>query len=123
MAFEIEDETGAIFKDGEYFAHMGIARPHSCLRGCTDCMPLASMVTKWGDEAKDRAFICIGENDGTNRVWPGDELRHCFKNDVIDTTEDWDRRDVVDTVSVLMQGLSMHDNMRLNAEADKQIDQ
>jgi len=110
----MDPTDGTILSDGEPVGHLGIMMPGFCPRECTDCTPLASLITVWDDDKSKRQYTCVGENDGTNRVVPGDELRHCFKNDEIDQKQDWDQRDVVDTVSVLMQGLSLHTNKKLN---------
>lgn len=116
MAVRLDQETGIIFDGDDAVAQMGLSVPEFCCRDCDDCQPLAHVITQWADRPEGRNFICVGVNDGSRRTHPGDELRHCFKNDQIDTMEDWDERDVIDTVSILMQGLSIFTNRRLNSK-------
>ncbi len=86
---------------------MPIYLPAKCLRNCDDCQPLAQIEV-------EGSFICIGLNDPETRKQDQDIFRHCFKNEAIDERTDWDERDIIDTVSVLMQGLSAKKNMDLN---------
>ncbi len=86
---------------------MPLFLPEGCPRGRTDCEALARI-----DDDEGGGFTCCGRNDGSNRCEPLDEFRVCFRNDVIDEMTDYDRRDLIDTASVLIQALSADENMR-----------
>lgn len=88
---------------------MPLYLPESCPRGLKDCEPLSQILVDDKDE-----FICCGLNDGTNRVEKGDIFRHCWKSIYSYTTMDYDQRDIIDLVSVLMQGLSVKGNSENN---------
>ena len=50
----------------------------------------------------------MGKNDGTRRNIEQDEFTVCWKNEEIDEISHWDKIDIVDTISILAQGLSAH---------------
>lgn len=86
---------------------MPIELPEKCLREGVDCVPFAQIVSD------DRtSFICCGMSYPDDRSRLKDPFRHCFKNDSIDTMHDNDERDLVDTISVLVQALSVHHNFK-----------
>jgi len=87
---------------------MPLYLPTKCLRNRDDCEPLAQIES---DESP-KSFICCGRNDGCTRVEHLDEFRVCWKNGGIDELSDWDRRDIIDTVSVLAQALSIDENLK-----------
>jgi len=85
---------------------MPLYLPDKCLRGLDNCEPYAQI------EADDgRSFICMGKNDGTTSKYAQDEFTVCWKNDDVDECSNWDRRDIIDTISVLSQGMSVHENV------------
>jgi hypothetical protein len=80
-----------------------------CPRGRDDCTPLANLM------ADDQgSFICVGYNQPEHREVTGDRFTHCWKNDVTDERGHWDRRDLIDTISVMSQALSIDENIRTN---------
>lgn len=86
---------------------MPLYLPDKCLRNLEDCEPYAQFQS---DE--DGSFICMGKNDGTEVKFKQDEFRFCWKNESVDECSDMDRRDILDTISILSQGLSMDENIR-----------
>ena len=88
---------------------MPIYLPESCPRSRTDCEPLSQILSDDGS-----SFICCGINDGSSRVYPSDGFRHCWKNAHVDELSDWDSRDIIDTISVLSQALSVKENRESN---------
>lgn len=88
--------------------------PEKCLRGLDSCEPYAQI------EADDgKSFICMGKNDGTTRDIEQDEFTVCWKNELFDDMSHWDKRDVADTISVLAQGMSVHENIIANGQEEK----
>lgn len=85
--------------------------PNKCLRGRSDCQPLAQIESDNGI-----SFICCGHNDRTSRTIPKDEFRVCWKNAEIDEMSDWDKRDITDTISILAQALSIDENIKNNTK-------
>ena len=56
--------------------------------------------------------ICIGLNDGSCRVYDDDIFRKCVKGvGTVDRREDCDRHDLLDEALVIMQGLSIAENI------------
>jgi len=88
---------------------MPIYLPEKCLRNLDDCQPIAQICA---DDIS--SFVCCGLNDGTNRKLKQDKFRVCWKNEEINETSDWDKRDLSDTASVLVQALSVSENMEAN---------
>lgn len=76
--------------------------PEKCLRGKKTCEPLAQIESDCGT-----SFICCGENDGTERKVEQDKYTICWKSEEIDTEDHVDKFDIMDTISVLAQGLSV----------------
>ena len=92
---------------------MPIYLPNRCLRGLTTCKPLSSIESDDEDQNGNPAsFICMGLNDGSDvkEHCPQDRYTLCWKNSMIDERSHLDERDVVDTMSVLAQGLSAMKN-------------
>ena len=83
-----------------------IILPAACLRGRSDCQPLAQI-----SSARGESFICCGLSEKGSRSLLADEFRHCWKNEDCDEMSDCDERDVKDTVSVLAQALSAKANL------------
>lgn len=90
---------------------MAIELPEKCLRQLDTCEPFAQIVA---DNAA--SFICMGENDGTERVHKQDCYTMCWKNSEVDEIGHWDKRDLTDTASVILQGLSIIENRAYNDE-------
>lgn len=92
---------------------------HMCLRGRGDCTPVANLSSD--DEAK--SFVCVGFNRKEDRAIPQDRFTLCWKNKVIDERGHWDKRDLLDTMSVISQALSTDENIRVSngfTESDMQ---
>lgn len=88
---------------------MPINLPEKCLRNLTDCQPLSQV-----QSCNGVSFICCGINDGTTRKVLEDVHTVCWKNEDIDEISHWDRRDIIDTISVLSQALSVVENWRVS---------
>lgn len=84
---------------------MAIYLPEKCVRGLLDCEPLALIRSDC-----DTSFICCGKNNGKTRKHKQDEFRHCWKSKEVDDMSDCDKRDLIDTISVLSQALSVDIN-------------
>lgn len=82
-----------------------------CMRCRTDCTPLANLSS---DDAA-QSFICVGYNRPQDRVVPSDRFTLCWKNNAVDERGHWDRRDLLDTLSVISQALSTDENIRVNS--------
>ena len=81
-----------------------IQLPSFCARTpeVADCQPLAQIRADDGS-----SFICCGHNSSAVRQYPQDRFRVCWVNDSIDEMSDWDETDLLDTVSVMSQALSV----------------
>lgn len=90
---------------------MGIALPEYCLRNLNDCEPLSQIKSDCGE-----SFICCGYNNGKTRVFDEDRFRVCWKNKSINEISDWDKRDIIDTISILSGALSVDINRLNNQE-------
>jgi hypothetical protein len=90
---------------------MGTTTENRCLRCRADCTPLANLT------ADDIAgsFVCVGYNRPETRAVPGDRFTLCWKNAVVDERGHWDRRDLLDTLSVMAQALSIDENIRVSS--------
>ena len=88
---------------------MSLFLPEKCLRNLTDCTPLSQIQS---DNTK--SFICCGKNDSKTRKVKQDTFRHCWVNRYIDEISNWDKRDIIDTLSVLSQALSIDANIENN---------
>lgn len=89
---------------------MGTQTENACLRCRTDCVPLSNLSSD--DEAQ--SFVCVGLNRPEDRTVPQDRFTLCWKNNVIDERGHWDKRDLLDTMSVIAQALSTDENIRVN---------
>lgn len=90
---------------------MSTMTENRCLRCRTDCTPLANLSA---DEA-GASFVCVGYNRPEDRSVPGDRFTLCWKNDAVDERGHWDRRDLLDTLSVIGQALSTDENIRVSS--------
>ncbi len=84
---------------------MPLYTPETCLRDRDDCEPLSQIASD-----DDASFICMGRIDKHARELDQDCYRLCWKNDEVDEMGDWDARDLIDTASVILQGLSVEAN-------------
>lgn len=89
---------------------MGLITENRCLRGRTDCTPLANLQSDEGE----KSFICVGCNHPKTREYKQDRFTLCWKNGVVDEEGHWDRRDLLDTMSVIAQAMSTDENIRVN---------
>lgn len=90
-----------------------------CLRCRTDCTPVANVASD--EEAK--SFVCVGFNRKEDRAIPQDRFTLCWKNKAVDERGHWDKRDLLDTMSVIAQALSTDENIRVSngfTESDMQ---
>lgn len=97
---------------------MPIYLPEKCFRGLRECCPISAIES---DDTNPEtgmplSFICMGKHNGSfaKPDRKQDEYTVCWHNDQIDTRDCWDRRDIVDTISVFAQGLSALENIALN---------
>lgn len=93
---------------------MSIELPKKCPRKEKDCEPYALLMSTC-----KVSFNCVGENDGTTRAISQDKYRVCFKNETLDEMTDYDKRDIIETMSVLAQGLSIIENIETNNKIDE----
>ena len=87
----------------------------TCPRCRKDCVPLSNIIS----DEEPRSFICVGYNNGKDRVVKGDRFTHCWKNEVTDERGHWDKRDLIDTVSVMSQALSIDENIRVGHDMNE----
>jgi hypothetical protein len=90
-----------------------IELPEKCLRGLNNCEPLAQVSAEMIPN-EVYSYICCGMNDGSNRAMPQDKFTLCWKNGDIDEYSHWDKRDLIDTISVIAQALSVDANRENN---------
>lgn len=88
--------------------------PDKCIRGLNNCQPYAQIV---GENKK--SFFCCGENDGSDRVIDQDKYTLCFKNDQIDDLTHNDKRDLTHQAAVLIQALSVIEELDMMEPHDK----
>lgn len=60
------------------------------------------------------SFVCVGYNRPEDWVVPADRFTLCWKNGAVDERGHWDRRDLLDTLSVIGQALSTDENIRVS---------
>jgi hypothetical protein len=93
---------------------------NSCPRCYKHCKPLSN-ISSDGDTP---SFICVGWNMLEDRQIPQDRFTLCWKNSEIDQEDHWDKRDLLDTASVILQALSIDENVRVRekmTEEDMQL--
>lgn len=88
---------------------MSTAFTDTCFRKCSTCTPLANLSS---DE--DEGFICVGLNRPGSRSIKQDRFTLCWKSKNVDEKGDWDKRDLIDTMSIIAQALSVDENIRVN---------
>lgn len=91
-----------------------------CWRCRTDCTPAANLsATLPGPDGAPSSFVCVGWNRPQDRTVPADRFTLCWKNGVVDERGHWDKRDLLDTMSVIAQALSTDENVRVNEGMDE----
>ena len=90
---------------------MSTAGESQCFRCKSDCTPISNISSDDGV-----SFICIGYNTIESRAIKSDRFTKCWKNDEIDECSHWDKRDLLDTMSVISHALSIDENIRINEE-------
>lgn len=99
---------------------MGTTTENACMRCRTDCTPLANLSADEPVEGLTPAsFVCVGLNAPDSRTWPQDRFTLCWKNAAVDERGHWDKRDLLDTMSVIAQALSTDENIRMNQGLDE----
>jgi hypothetical protein len=64
-----------------------------------------------------QTLVCVGYNAKGTRSVHQDRFRYCWRsNDGVDITQDMDRRDMLDAMSVIAQALSADEINRINAD-------
>lgn len=84
-----------------------MSQSQKCMRQLR-AMPLQNIIATSGE-----SFICVGYNHPKERQVPQDRFCHCWKNNSADEHGHWDRRDLIDTVSVMSTALSIDENIRV----------
>ena len=89
---------------------MSTLTENRCLRCRQDCTPLANLSA---NEAAS-SFVCVGFNRLQDRSVPSDRFTLCWKSRFVDERGHWDKRDLIDTMSVIAQALSIDENIRVS---------
>jgi len=89
---------------------MSTQTENACLRCRTDCVPVANL----SSDTEAKSFVCVGLNKKESRTVLQDRFTLCWKNNVVDERGHWDKRDLIDTMSVIAQALSTDENIRVN---------
>lgn len=89
---------------------MSTQTENACLRCRADCVPLANL----SSDTEQKSFVCVGLNRKEDRAIPQDRFTLCWKNGAVDERGHWDKRDLLDTMSVIAQALSTDENIRVN---------
>ena len=100
---------------------MGTMTENQCFRCRTDCVPAANLSASMEADANGMpvSFVCVGWNRPQDRSVPGDRFTMCWKNKAVDERGHWDKRDLLDTMSVIAQALSTDENVRVNENLDE----
>jgi len=88
---------------------------NNCLRCRTDCTPAANVAA----DGEGKSFVCVGWNRPQDRAIQSDRFTLCWKNDAVDERGHGDKRDLLDTMSVIAQALSTDENIRVNEGLDE----
>ena len=94
---------------------MGTMTENRCMRCRTDCTPAANLSA----DGEGTSFVCVGWNRPQDRTVTTDRFTLCWKNNVVDERGHWDKRDLIDTMSVIAQALSVDENVRVNEGLDE----
>ena len=92
---------------------MSTQTENTCFRCRGDCTPAANI----SSDSENQSFICVGWNNPETRVLKQDRFTLCWKTDAIDERGHWDKRDLLDTMSVIAQALSTDENIRVGEDA------
>lgn len=92
---------------------MSTQSENRCYRCRTDCTPVANLSAD-GESSTPASFVCIGFNRPQDRTVAQDRFTLCWKNKAIDERGHWDKRDLIDTMSVIAQALSTDENIRVS---------
>lgn len=88
---------------------------NECMRCRTNCTPLANLISDDTEkDGKPASFICVGMNKKEDRQVKQDRFTLCWVNSAVDECGHWDKRDLLDTMSVISQALSIDENIRVN---------
>lgn len=99
---------------------MGTQTENQCWRCRTDCTPAANLTASMpGADGLPSSFVCVGWNRPQDRTVLADRFTLCWKNSAVDERGHWDRRDLLDTMSVIAQALSTDENIRVNEGLDE----
>jgi hypothetical protein len=99
---------------------MSTQTENNCWRCRTDCTPAANLsASAPGPDGMPASFVCVGWNRPQDRGVPGDRFTLCWKNNAVDERGHWDKRDLLDTMSVIAQALSTDENVRVNEGLDE----
>ena len=91
-----------------------------CMRCRADCTPAANLSADApGHDSAPASFVCVGWNRPQDRTVPADRFTLCWKNGAVDERGHWDKRDLLDTMSVIAQALSTDENVRVNEGLDE----
>jgi len=60
------------------------------------------------------SFVCVGLNSIESRTVAQDRFTLCWKNNAVNERGHWDKRDLMDTMSVIAQALSIDENIRVS---------
>lgn len=91
---------------------MSTQTQEKCYRCRNDCIALSNLSADGQDPPA--SFICVGLNRVEDRVHLPDRFTLCWKNKAVDERGHWDKRDLLDTMSVIAQALSTDENIRVN---------
>jgi len=91
---------------------MPLKLPEKCLRDYSNCSPLSQIQSDEND-----SFICVGANEESFRGSPQDNFTLCWKNEQINECSCWDKRDLTDTASTILQALSIVENLDHNLKS------
>lgn len=72
-----------------------------------------------GPDGTPASFVCVGWNRPQDRTVQQDRFTLCWKNGAVDERGHWDKRDLIDTMSVIAQALSTDENVRVNEGMDE----
>ncbi|WP_295537419.1 hypothetical protein [uncultured Pseudacidovorax sp.] len=94
---------------------MGTMTENNCMRCRADCVPVANLSADVPTEnGPPASFVCVGFNRKEDRTVAQDRFTLCWKNGSVDERGHWDKRDLLDTMSVIAQALSTDENIRVN---------
>lgn len=99
---------------------MGTQTEGQCWRCRADCTPISNISADApGSNGAPVSFVCVGWNRPQDRIVLADRFTLCWKNGAVDERGHWDRRDLLDTMSVIAQALSTDENVRVNEGLDE----